>query len=159
MKRRPYCYLPIIAIALAAAISSSSATFGQALDTCLAEGWPQNQIACLTDIAIEAGDPALCLRSGEPAVRWRCVAGYAEKAGDASPCGILPAGDLEVPGAAEDLCRVHLAIAWRKPALCARLATPNLGDSCVLQLVQLGEDEALCGRIENESLADACREF
>ena len=150
--------MPLIAAALAAAISSPSTAFGQALDTCLAEVWPQNQIACLTDIAIEADDPALCLRSGEPAVRWRCVAGYAEKGDDPAPCGLLPADELEVPGAAEELCRVHLAIAWRKPALCTDLSTPNLADSCLLKLVQLGEDEALCGQIENEGLADACRE-
>ncbi len=153
-----YRQYPIFAIALAAAISLSPAAFGQALDTCLAEVWPQSQIACLTDFAIGAEDPALCLRSGESVVRWRCVAGYAEKAGDASPCGILPAGELDVPGAAEELCRVHLAIAWRKPSLCKNLSTPNLADSCLLQLVQLGEDKALCGRIENESLADVCRE-
>ena len=159
MKPKPYCYLQIVAVALAAAISSSSTAFGQALDTCLAEVWPQNQIACLTDIAIEADDPALCLRSEEPAVRWRCVAGYAEKGHDPAPCGILPTDELDVPGAAEELCRVHLAIAWRKPALCTGLSTPNLADSCVLQLVQLGQDKALCGRIENESLADACRDF
>jgi len=137
----------------------SPAALGESLDSCLAEAWPQNQFTCLIGIAIEADDPALCLRSGDPAVRWRCVAGYAEKAGDAAPCTILPADDLEVPGVTEELCRAHLAISWRKPALCMELTTPNLADACLLQLVQLDGDKALCGRIENETLADSCREL
>ena len=70
---------------------------------------------------------------------------------------ILPDGELEVPGVAGDLCRAHLAIAWRIPALCEPLATPNLADACLLKLVELGEDEALCGQIENETLAKACK--
>jgi hypothetical protein len=158
MRRSPHRNKLLLTIALAVAISMPPAALGEGLEACLAEAWPQNQIACLAGIAIEAGNPALCLRSGEPAVRWRCVAGYAEKAGDASPCGILPTGDLDVPGVAEELCRVHLAISWRKPALCMELTTPNLADSCLLQLVRLDGDQALCGRIENESLAAACLE-
>jgi len=143
----------------AVAFAMSPAAFGDSLDACLAEAWPQNQIICLCRIAIEAGDPVLCLRAGEPAVRWRCVADYAEKAGDAAPCAILPDDDLDVPGVAGELCRGHLAISWREPALCTELATPNLADSCLLQLVLLGEDKALCGQIENEILADNCLEY
>lgn len=129
---------------------------GEALEACLADAWPQRQIACLKEIAIEEGDPALCLRSEKPSVRWLCVALYAEQAGDAYTCEVLPADDLEIPGISGDLCRTHLAIAWRTPALCEKLTTPNLADGCLLKLVQLGEDKALCGRIENETLAKAC---
>lgn len=39
------------------------------------------------------------------------------------------------------------------------LGTPNLADSCLLQLVQLGEDKALCGHIKNEILLSACRDL
>lgn len=133
--------------------------FGEALEACLAEAWLPRQLDCLTEIAIEMDDPKLCLRSGEPAVRWQCIAFYAEKAGDAAQCEIIPYNELDPPGVAQDLCRTHLAVAWRKPAECENLATPNLGDSCLLKLVELGEDKALCGRIENKAIADACREF
>jgi hypothetical protein len=146
------------AAVLAVLLSVSPAAFGDSLEACLAEAWPQNQITCLSRTAVEAGDPVLCLRSGEPAVRWRCVANYAEKVGDAAPCAILPDDDLDVPGVAGELCRGHLAISWREPALCTELATPNLADSCLLQLVLLGGDKALCGQIENEILADSCLE-
>jgi len=159
MTSAPYHRRTALAIALLATISWPPSAFGETLDTCLAEAWPQRQITCLTDFAIELEDPALCLRSGEPAVRWRCVAGYAESAGDASPCGILPVEDLDAPRAAEELCRAHLAITWREPTQCMDLTTPNLADSCLLQLVQLGEDTALCARIENVSIADACRDL
>ena len=132
---------------------------GEALEACLADAWPQRQIACLKEIAIEEGNPALCLKSEEPSVRWLCVALYAEQAGDASTCEVLPPDDLDLPGISQDLCRAHLAIASRAPALCEELTIPNLADSCLLKLVELGEDKALCGRIENKSLADACREL
>lgn len=152
-----FCRLRIIAIALAVVFSSPAAARGDRLEACLAETWLPRHLTCLKDVAIEAGDPALCLQSGELAVRWQCVAFYAEQAGDAAHCMILPDGELEVPGVAGDLCRTHLAIAWRIPALCETLATPNLADACLLKLVELGEDEALCGKIENETLAKACK--
>jgi hypothetical protein len=154
-----YRNIATLAVALAAAISMPFAARGEAVEACLADAWPQRQIACLKELAIEEGDPTLCLRSEKPSVRWLCVALYAEQAGDASTCEILPADDLEIPGISGDLCRTHLAIAWRTPALCEKLATPNLGDSCLLKLVELGEDGMLCERIKNETLAGTCREF
>ncbi len=55
-----------------------------------------------------------------------------------------------------ELCRAHLAIAWKRPDLCADLATPNLGDACFLQMVEAGADRALCARIENKTIRSAC---
>ncbi len=51
---------------------------------------------------------------------------------------------------------MHLAIAWKRPDLCAGLATPNLADACYLQMVEAGADEALCARIANQVLKSAC---
>ncbi len=59
-------------------------------------------------------------------------------------------------GLSRELCRVHLAIAWQRPDLCAGLATANLEDACYLQMVEAGADAALCGRIANQVLKSAC---
>ncbi len=59
-------------------------------------------------------------------------------------------------GVSRELCRVHLAVAWQQPELCAGLAAPNLGDACYLQMAKAGADEALCARIGNAIIKSAC---
>ena len=76
---------------------------------------------------------------------------------DAARCLVLPEAEAVGPrGVGRELCRVHLAIAWKRPELCAGLATANLGDACYLQMVEAGADEALCARIENAIIKSAC---
>ena len=159
MARLPYSILILLSAVFVVALSQATTARGDSLDVCLAEAWLPRQVDCLTEIAIEMGDPALCLQSEELAVRWQCVAFYAENSGDAAQCEIIPDNELDPAGVAQDLCHMHLAVAWRAPAECENLATPNLGDSCLLKLVELGEDRMLCERIKNETLAAACREF
>jgi len=149
--------LPATAFVAFLAAPQLAAAQNASAESCLSEAWPQRQISCLRDVAVDAADPKVCLRSEDPAVRWQCVALYAEQSGDASRCGILPQDDLDKPGVASDLCRTHLAIAWHDPDQCNSMTTPRLADSCLLELVQLGEDKQLCARIETEVLADACR--
>lgn len=156
MAQLPHITVTFLSAVFVVAFSQATVAQGDSLDACLAEAWLPRQIDCLKEIAIEEGDPALCLISEKPSVRWLCVALYAEQAGEASICEVLPLDDLDLPGISADLCRAHLAIAWRAPALCEELTTPNLADSCLLKLVELGEDKALCDRIENETLARAC---
>lgn len=146
----------LMLVLLAAPVVAPSARGAGPVESCLAESWPLAQLRCLRQAAIEANDPGLCLRSADAAVRWQCVAAYAEQARDASQCEILPPDDLDPPGTTRELCRSHLAISWGDPDLCRPLRTPNLADSCLLQLVQRGADRALCEEIGNALLKDAC---
>jgi len=148
----------LMLVLLAAPIAALPARGAEPVESCLAESWLPKQLVCLRQAAIDAGDPGLCLRSNDPAVRWQCVAAYADQARDPSQCEILPPNDLEPAGITRELCRGHLATTWRDPSLCRPLRTPNLADSCLLQLVQRGADKALCGEIENALLRDACLE-
>jgi hypothetical protein len=145
-------------VLLAAPIVALSAHGAAPVESCIAESWPLGQLKCLRQVAIDAGDPGLCLRSNDPAVRWQCVAAYAEHARDPSRCEILPPDDLEPAGITRELCRSHLAISWRDPDLCRSLNTLNLADSCLLQLVHRGAGKALCEKIENALIKDACLE-
>jgi hypothetical protein len=123
---------------------------------CLESPLPPGQIDCLGKAAKEAGDAELCLLSEEVAVRWQCVALYAEHAGDPEVCRVIPEDDLAPSGLGRELCRVHLALSLREPALCDGLATPHLGDACYFQFVETGGDPALCDRIAYDVLKDAC---
>ena len=146
----------LIVIALLTIPLAASSGLAASVESCIAGALPPAQIVCLTQAAIDAGDPELCLRSAEASVRWRCVAGYADQAGDVSQCAVLPANDMEPAGISRELCVTHLALVWRKAALCETLTTPNLDGSCLMQLVHLGGDKALCARIEQPIIKDAC---
>lgn len=146
---------PLAALAAILALASPSAA-GSDLEACLAEPSPPKQIACLAKAAIAAGDPEICLRAGHPSVRWPCVALFADRADDPALCRILPADGDVLASVSHDLCRVHLAVARRDPALCEGLATPNLGDGCYYQLVETGGDPALCERIANPEVRSVC---
>lgn len=148
--------MAVLALAIPLAAPYPAIAQGGKLKDCLSESWPQRQILCLREIAIASGDAEICLQADDPAVRWQCVAHYAEQTREPARCDLLPADDLDMRGVAPELCRAHLAIAWREPERCEALETPHLADSCLLQLVQLGEDRALCERIETDILADAC---
>ncbi len=70
---------------------------------------------------------------------------------------MLPEAEAAGPrGVSRDLCRVHLAAAWKRPEPCAGFATPNLGDARYLQMVEAGAEEALCARIKNAIIKSAC---
>ena len=150
--------VPWIAAALAlAALAAGPVVAAESVEACLETKIPTNQLNCLSRLAEERGDVEVCLRAEEPGVRWMCVATYAQAAGDAARCRVLPAVETAGPrGVSRELCRVHLAIAWQQPELCAGLATPNLGDACYLQMVEAGADKALCARIENAIIKSAC---
>jgi hypothetical protein len=149
---------PWIAAALAlAALAARPAVAAESVEACLASKVPTNQLNCLSRAALAADDPTLCLAAEDAGARWMCVATYAQAAGDAARCRVLPEAEAAGPqGVSRDLCRVHLAIAWQRPELCAGLATPNLGDACYLQMVEAGADRALCARIENAIIKSAC---
>jgi hypothetical protein len=150
----------LVALALLAAGSVRPAPAASDLDACLAETWPNKRLVCLFDAAKAAGDPDVCLRAAQQGVRWMCVANFAEHANDLDVCDRLPSGEAPFPTIERELCRTHLAIAWHDPTLCAGLATPNLGDSCYLKLVETGSaGAALCARIDNEILKSACAEI
>ena len=145
------------AVLMLAILAAGSAAAAEAPAACLAEKFPTNQLRCLSAAATAAGDPRLCLAAENAGVRWMCVANYAEAAGDAARCGVLPEAEAAGPrGLSRELCRVHLAIAWQRPDLCAGLATANLEDARYLQMVEAGADAALCGRIANQVLKSAC---
>jgi hypothetical protein len=123
---------------------------------CLAETFPTNRLRCLSEAAEAAGDPTLCLAAEEPGLRWMCVARVAEAAGEAEHCLVLPEAAVGPEGLGRELCRVHLAIAWKRPEYCEGLATANLEDACYLQMVEAGADAALCARIQNAVIKSAC---
>ncbi len=145
-------------LALALVIPSAGpAAAAEAPPACLAEKFPINQLRCLSAAATAADDPKLCLAAEAPGVRWMCVARVAEAAGAVAHCSVLREKAPAAPrGLSRELCRVHLAIAWKRPDLCEGLATPNLEDACYLQMVEAGADAALCGRIANQTLKSAC---
>ena len=116
----------------------------------------QKAIGNTDDAAKAAGSAAPCLLTDEAALRWQCVARQAERAGKVETCKLLPEVAVEKGELSRDLCKAHLAIAWGKSALCAELVTPNLGDACILQLVQRGGEKTLCGKIVNAHLKTAC---
>lgn len=145
------------AAALAIAVFAATPAVAETVEACLASTFPTTQLTCLSAVAKEASDPRLCLAATNPGVRWMCVAQVAEASGDAAQCGVLPEAEAARPrGLSRELCRGHLAIAWRRPDLCQGLATPNLADACYLQLVEAGVDKALCQRIENAIIKSAC---
>ncbi len=145
------------AVALAVAVFAATPAAAETVEACLAGTFPTTQLRCLSAAAKQANDPRLCLAATNPGVRWMCVAQAAEAAGDAAQCSVLPEAEAAWPqGLSRELCRGHLAIAWRRPDLCRGLATPNLADACYLQLVEAGADKALCQRIENAIIESAC---
>ena len=153
----------LAALAMVGATAWGAAGSGLAtepLAACLAEKFPTNQLRCLSAAATAAGDPTLCLAAEAPGVRWMCVARVArvaEAARAVAHCSALPEKEPAAPkGLSRELCRVHLAIAWKRPDLCEGLATPNLEDACYLQMVEAGADAALCGRIANQVLKSVC---
>jgi hypothetical protein len=153
--RRSALWLAALVALMLGVAGPAAAT--EPVETCLAETFPTNQLRCLIQAATAAADAKLCLGAENPGVRWMCVANTAEATGDAAHCLVLPEAEAIGPqGLSRELCRVHLAIAWKQPEFCADLATPNLGDACYLQMVGLGADAALCARIENELLKSAC---
>ncbi len=112
---------------------------------------------CLSAAATAADDAKLCLAAEAPGPRWMCVARVAEAAGEVAHCSVLPEkAPAAATGLGRELCRVHLAIAWKRPEYCEGLATANLEDACYLQMVEAGADAALCGRIANQTLKSAC---
>ena len=146
-----------IAALMPAILSAGPAAAAEAPATCLAEKFPTNQLRCLSAAAMAADDPRLCLAAEDMGVRWMCVARVAEAARAVAHCAALPENEPAAPrGLSRELCRVHLAIAWQRPDLCAGLATANLADACYLQMVEAGADAALCGRIANQTLKSAC---
>ncbi len=147
-----------IAALMLAILSAGPAAAAEApAAACLAEKIPTNQLRCLSAAAMAAGDPKLCLAAEEMGVRWMCVARVAEAAGEVAHCSVLPEQEpAAAKGLGRELCRVHLAIAWQRPDLCAGLATPNLEDACYLQMVEAGADAALCRRIETATLKSVC---
>ncbi len=154
------CRLSARAAVLFAAFAGDAGSGVAAADpvpACLAEKFPTKRLRCLSAAATAADDPKLCLAAEAPGVRWMCVARVAEAAGAVAHCSVLPEKAPAAPrGLSRELCRVHLAIAWQRPDLCAGLATPNLEDACYLQMVEAGADAALCGRIANQTLKSAC---
>ena len=144
-----------LALTLASFAAGSAAAAEPSADY-LAEKFPTIQLRCLSAAATAAGDPSLCLVAEQPGVRWMCVARVAEAAGEAAHCAALPENEPAASkGLSRELCRVHLAIAWKRPGLCAGLTPPNLEDACYLQMVEAGADAALCGRIANQVLKSA----
>ena len=132
------------------------AVAAEATVDCLTETFSTKQLRCLSEAAEAAGDPTLCLAAEEPGIRWMCVARVAEATGVAAFCAVLPEETVGPQGLGRELCRVHLAIAWKRPDLCESLTTPNLEDACYLQMVEAGADAALCGHIANQTLKSAC---
>jgi hypothetical protein len=156
MDRRTVWFAALLVASIAILLPGPRSEAASDLEACLAEPSPPKQIACLSKAAIAAGDPATCLRADHPSVRWPCVALFADRADDPSLCRILPA-DEDVPASvSHDLCRVHLAVSRRDPALCEGLTTPNLADGCYYQLVETGGDPALCERIANPEVKSVC---
>jgi hypothetical protein len=151
MSARGFCF--VLAALMLAALPGTAA---EPAEACLAEKIVTRQLACLSAAAQEAGDAKLCLRGEQPAVRFNCISLYAERARDPAICALIPAEDSAPPGVLQETCRVGLAIVLNDPEICAGLATPNLGDACLLQMVEAGADTALCARIENAALRAAC---
>lgn len=151
---KPY-FLAVTALLIFSAGAAGLAV-AQNGKACLGEKWPPKQLRCLDDAAKAAGSAAPCLLTDEAALRWQCVARQAERAGKVETCKLLPEVAVEKGELSRDLCKAHLAIAWGKSALCAELVTPNLGDACILQLVQRGGEKTLCGKIVNAHLKTAC---
>ncbi len=147
----------IAALAGVAGEPGSGAAAADPVAACRAGKFPTNQLRCLSAAATAADDAKLCLAAEAPGLRWMCVAWVAEAAGAVAHCSVLPEQEpAAAKGLGRELCRVHLAIAWQRPDLCAGLATPNLEDACYLQMVEAGADAALCGRIANQTLKSAC---
>ena len=145
------------AVPVLVACAAGPIAAAESVEACLASKIPTNQLNCLSRAARTADDPTLCLKAEDPGARWMCVADYAQAAGDVAHCLVLPVAEAVGPrGVSRDLCRAHLAIAWKQPELCTGLATPNLGDACYLQMVEAGADRALCARIENAIIKSAC---
>lgn len=125
-------------------------------EACLAKKMIADQLLCLKDAALEAGDAKLCLRSDQPAVRFNCVSLYAEQTRDPAVCAVIPVDEGTPPGTLRETCRAGLAVTMNDPELCAGFTTPNLADACFFQMVMTGADAALCERIENPTLKGAC---
>ena len=145
------------ATALAVVVFATTPAAAETVEACLASTFPTTQLRCLIAAAKEANDPRLCLAATNPGVRWMCVAQAAEAAGDAAQCGVLPEAEAVGPrGLSRELCRGHLAIAWREPETCATLVPAELADACHMQLGELEGDPAFCAPIVNETLRETC---
>ncbi|MBK1666881.1 hypothetical protein CKO28_02340 [Rhodovibrio sodomensis] len=134
---------------------------------CRGQRFIRQRVACLSDRAVQAGDPTVCFEAPDPDTRWPCVAKYAVVAGGPETCRLLPgppadgaAADAIAGGDATvtvDLCLSTLALVYRRPELCRQLATEPMDDACLAKLVTNGADPALCRQVKSPDLRQVCR--
>ncbi len=54
------------------------------------------------------------------------------------------------------MCRSHMAIRFKRPALCATIAAPGIADSCYLGIAMAQKDAGPCAAIKSEKLRQVC---
>ena len=116
------------------------------------------QIECFLGLAKAEDRPALCELARDPVVRFHCLSLYAEQTLDPSPCGRIVAVNGEALTLQES-CISGVAMARRDPALCDRVTTGEIRDSCYMMLVvQFGASPENCDKIHNSILKSSCQE-
>ncbi len=129
---------------------------GRGETECASDAMLTQQLSCYLHAAEAASDPAICLESREPSVRFNCISLYAEQNEAPVACSLIEAEEALRPHL-HDACVSGVAIANRKPELCATVEQPVAKDTCYSFLVlEQGMDKALCKNIENKALQEAC---
>ena len=107
------------------------------------------QIECFLGHAKAEDQPALCELARDPVVRFHCLSLYAEQSLDTSPCERIVVDNGETV-ALQESCVSGVAMARREPALCDRVTTGEIRDSCYFMLVvRFAASLENCEKIQN----------
>ena len=136
-------------------------------------------VLCVQQVAVETKRPAHCTRISEeeyPFDRNKCLSDTAIEIGDPKYCEDVPLGqhrencylhiglrnrDYEIcdkitsPGL-QDQCNRQIALSLVNPSLCARIEGDGDRDNCYESISKVTNDETLCNLIINDNSAQRC---
>ncbi|MBT8137393.1 MAG: hypothetical protein KJO54_10310 [Gammaproteobacteria bacterium] len=113
------------------------------------------QVGCYADLAVSRHDVEACSGAVHDGVRNQCYAVAAGRLDQLDACDrIEPLSPEHIE--LRDVCISDIALLRRNAALCGRLDTRTLQDTCLFRIYQITGETALCADIADNGLRNLC---